>query len=97
MAKAKIKRSPVLVTPTHRLVMAGYLDDSHNRTDPHLVLHGPLRCAIRWATTGGFLELATDGPNKNSRLGTIVVGALALRDITSIADLSEEAVKSWGL
>lgn len=80
----------VLVTTKHRGVFAGELAE---RELDKVTLHHA-RCAIKWSTTGGFLELAKDGPNRNSKIGS-EAPVLELYDVTSIADCTEAAEKAW--
>ena len=80
----------VLVTTKHRGVFAGEMESEEGTT----VVLTHARCAIRWGTTGGFLELAETGPNDKSRIGN-VAPRIKLHDVTSIADVSEAAEKAW--
>lgn len=80
----------VLVTTLHRGVFAGYLESEDDKT----VVLTQARCGIRWNTTGGFLELAEKGPNKESKIGS-VSPRLKLHDVTSISDCTEVATKNW--
>ena len=83
----------VLVTTKHRGVFAGELVDE--RESGRTVVLRRARCAIRWATTGGFLELAQIGPNKNSKVGTRADGDVVLYDVTSCATCSVAAMEAW--
>lgn len=85
-------RRPVLVTTAHRGVFFGYLVEERDGGKT-VVLRGA-RCAIRFNTTGGFLELAGVGPNSGSRIGTRAV-EIKLYDVTSVADCTEAAVAAW--
>jgi len=80
----------VLVTTKYRGVFFGYTEDATGDT----ITLKNARCAIRWRTTGGFLELAENGPNSNSKIGSRAP-SIELRGITSVADVSENAVKAW--
>ena len=84
------KAKPVLVTTEHRGVFFGFLE---SRIGNSVVLQGA-RCAIYWNTKGGFLELAQIGPNDGSRIGS-AAPRLELFDVTSIADVTPEAVEKW--
>ena len=81
----------VLVTTEHRGVFAGYLE----RDDaPASVTLNQARCAIRFGTTKGFLELARTGPTSNSRIGS-PAESVRLFKVTSIAVISDEAIEKW--
>lgn len=80
----------VLVTTAHRGVFFGFLEGQEGNK----VTINRARCAIRWSTKGGFLELAKDGPNKDSKIGA-EADRIELFDVTSIADVSDDATKKW--
>lgn len=84
------KNRAVLVTTAHRGVFFGFLESTNGNS----VVLGNTRCAIRWNTTGGFLELAQVGPNNNSKIGS-AVPRIELFDVTSIADVTAEATEKW--
>lgn len=85
---------PVLITTAHRGVFFGYINPEH-RHQQHIDMTGVRNC-IRWvAVIGGFLGLAVNGPNKDCLIGARVDGIFTARDITSVADCSEAAVKAW--
>lgn len=81
---------PVLVTTVHRGVFFGFLESR----DGNFVVLVNARCAIRWETTGGFLELADIGPNSRSKIGSPAL-RIELFDVTSISDVTPEAVEKW--
>ena len=83
-------KKAVLITTKHRGVFFGFLES--RELDSVVLTH--CRCAIYWGTSGGFLELAADGPNSSSRIGT-KADRVELFDITSIADVSDEATEKW--
>lgn len=85
-----IKEKPVLVTTKHRGVFFGFLEGRKS----NFVVLKEARCAIKWSTTGGFLELADKGPNRDSRVGN-PAPRLELFDVTSVADVRPEAVAAW--
>ena len=84
------EQQPVLVTTKHRGVFFGYLAGEDETT----VTLRCARCAIRWNTKGGFLELADKGPNDGTTVGS-VAGEIKLHDVTSMAAVSEEAERAW--
>ena len=83
-------KKAVLVTTAHRGVFFGFLESR----DGNSVVLSQARCAIKWSTTGGFLELAHVGPNKNSKIGS-PAPRIELFDVTSIADVTPEATEKW--
>lgn len=52
------------------------------------------RCAIYWATKGGFFELAEIGPNERSKIGS-VAPKVTVYDVTSVSDCTSAAAKAW--
>lgn len=94
-AKKAPARRPVLVTTAHRGVFFGHLVDEVEAGEGYstVTLEGA-RCAIRWSTTKGFLELVETGPNSNSKIGARAP-RIVLRKVTSLADCSEAAAAAW--
>lgn len=84
------EKRAVLVTTQYRGVFFGFLESQ----DGDKVVLVRARCAIRFATTGGFLELAKIGPNHKSKIGT-EAERIELYAVTSIADVSKEAIAKW--
>lgn len=80
----------VLVTTEYRGVFAGFLEDQDART----VILSRAKCAIRWNTEGGFLELAKKGPNDGSRVGS-EADRITLYGVTGMADVTDEAREKW--
>lgn len=96
MTKKKATRRPVLITTEFRGVFFGYIDPKDDQpTNEDNIIIRDARCAIYFATTGGFLELASKGPNSGSRIGAKAPGTSEFRKVTSITDVSPEAVESW--
>jgi len=93
MATTK-KTREVLVTTSHRGVFFGTLTSQKDTSNGTTVVLKDARCALRWHTTGGFLELAEFGPNKNSKIGA-TAPTLELEKVTSIADVTPKAAKAW--
>ena len=80
----------VLVTTAHRGVFFGYATE----TDGAAIKLRAARNCISWPSTNkGFLGLASMGPLAGSRVGP--AADLELRDITCVAECSDEAVKAW--
>ena len=90
MERNATEERPVLITTKHRGVFFGHLE---SRDGTSVVLRR-CKCAIRWRTTGGFLELAQKGPNSNSKIGA-EAPRVELFDVTSVSDVSEEAARAW--
>lgn len=88
MAREPVEKA-VIVTTKHRGVFFGYATD----TDGDRIRLKRARMAIYWATHRGLLELAEVGPNAKSRISARA--DIDLRDITSVVDVTEEAVKAW--
>lgn len=83
-------KKSVLVTTSHRGVFWGYMESEDFKT---VTLSGA-RNAIYWATTKGFLELASVGPNSKSKVGARA-DRIVLHDVTSVTECSEAATKAW--
>jgi hypothetical protein len=80
----------VLVTTAHRGVFFGCLE---KRTKRRVWLTN-CRCAIYWRSPGGFLRLASDGPQPGDRIGS-TADRVELADVTSVSDVSPGAAKAW--
>jgi hypothetical protein len=89
---ASLIGKPVLVTTERRGVFFGFL--AEHDPDKRVAVLTNIRCAIRWRTTGGFLELAAKGPNVNSKIGT-EAPASRVDLITSITVCTDAAAKAW--
>lgn len=88
--KTNGKERAVLVTTTHRGVFFGYATE----TDGAIIKLRAGRNCIYWPTENkGFLGLATFGPLKGARVGPAT--DIDLRDITSVAEVTEAAVIEW--
>ena len=87
--KAGAERA-VLVTTSHRGVFFGYASD----TDGAIIKLRSARNCVYWSNEAkGFLGLANKGPVGNSRVGP--PADIEIRDITCVAEVSDEAVKVW--
>lgn len=81
---------PVLVTTAHRGVFFGYATDTDGET---IALKGA-RCCVYWSRdVKGFLGLAATGPTSSCRVGP--PADITLRNITSVAEVTADAVKAW--
>lgn len=86
----KNKERPVLVTTAHRGVFFGYAQD----TDGTTIMLRRARLCVSWsADIRGFMGLAVTGPNKSCRIGP--PADITLRDITSVCEVTPEAVEHW--
>lgn len=83
----------ILVTTQHRGVFYGEVPDDQDMTATTMALK-EARCAIRWATEDGVAELASEGPNKNSKVGA-TADLEALHDITAVWAVTDKAREQW--
>lgn len=84
------KEKAVLVTTAHRGVFFGYATETGGQT----MKLRRARNILYWPSeTKGFLGLASVGPLQGSRVGP--AADIELRDITCVAECTEQAVKAW--
>lgn len=88
--KTEAVERAVLVTTSHRGVFFGYANDTDGAT---IKLRAARNCIYWPATQKGFLGLASFGPAPGSKIGP--AADLELRDITSVAACTPEAVEAW--
>lgn len=81
---------PVIVCTARRFVAFGYAEDTSGST----ITLTDARCAIRWGTTGGILQLAATGPTSQSKVGTRAP-RIELREVTAVFDVSDAAAAAW--
>ena len=87
---SETKERPVLVTTLHKGVFFGYATD----TSGDVIHLKRARLCVYWSTDiRGFMGLASVGPSSHCRVGH--EADIELRDITSVVEVSEEAVKKW--
>jgi hypothetical protein len=91
---SKPKQIPVLITTAHKGVFFGYIDPA-KRHNPHIDMTNVRNCIMWSSSVGGFLGLASTGPNKDCRIGALVQGIFTARDVTAVVDCAEAAVKAW--
>jgi len=84
---------PVLITTSHRGVFYGRLSDDQDENSRTLVLVN-CRNVIYWAGSNGFLGLAADGPEHESRIGS-TAPRVRIHDITSVSDCSQAAADKF--
>ena len=91
MATKRQERA-VLVTTSYKGIFFGYATDT---TSGDTVTLKRCRNCIYWSEdVKGFLGLAANGPSKSCRIGP-AVESVELRGITSVSDVSVDAVKKW--
>ena len=83
----------VLVTTEFRGVFFGYVKDD-SKLPSEITLTGVRNCISWHSSIGGFLGLASVGPNKDCRIGKRV-GEITLYKITSVTPVEDAAVKAW--
>jgi hypothetical protein len=87
----EMKERAVLVTTVHKGVFFGYVEGD---TSGSTIKLKRARNCLYWTTENkGFLGLASKGPLQGSRVGPAV--DIELRDITCVAEVSDEAVERW--
>jgi hypothetical protein len=91
MTKATLK--PVLVTTEFRGVFFGRVKCA-KKTPAEITLSGARNCIYWSSDVGGFMGLASRGPNKNCKIGARVP-EITLYRITSVTPVEPEAVKAW--
>ena len=87
----KLAERPVLVTTVHKGVFFGYATETSGAT---IKLRAARLCVYWTADLKGFTGLASHGPKPGCRIGPAVDG-IELRDITSVSEVSAEAVERW--
>lgn len=80
----------VLVTTAHRGVFFGYATHTDGAT---IKLRAARNCIYWPVEQKGFLGLAATGPVRGSRIGP--AADIELRDITCVAEVTDDAVKAW--
>lgn len=84
--------APVVVTTAHRGVFFGML--AGDRAGKTVELTDAQMCVYWSSDVRGVLGLASDGPSRTSKV-TRPVPRITLQDVTSVIDVTEEAVKQW--
>ncbi len=88
--KAQTTERPVLVTTAHKGVFFGYATETSGTT----IKLSRARLCVYWTTDlRGFMGLASYGPSANCKIGP--AADIELRDITSVTEVSKEAVAKW--
>jgi hypothetical protein len=86
----------VLITTQHRGVFFAQMDDNSDLTQKTLTGLKNCRMAIYWGTTKGVMELANDGPNKNSKIGA-PADVDVMHDVTAVFSVTDKAAERWTL
>lgn len=86
-----LKSLAVLVTTAHRGVFFGYAVDTNNKT---IKLTGARNCIYWPSSVGGFVGLASKGPNDQTKVGP-TAEEMTLHDVTAVLKCSEAAEKAW--
>lgn len=82
----------VLITTEWRGVFAGFLESQDDALRKAVITRA--RCAIDWMTKKGFLELAEDGPNEDSKIGAEAPRA-EFYGVTSVSICTKKAEEAW--
>lgn len=82
----------VLITTEFRGVFFGYVKND-KKLPNEITLTGARNC-IYWEGCGGFIGLASSGPNKKCRIGARL-DEITLYKITSVSPVSSDAEKAW--
>ncbi len=85
-----IKERAVIVTTAHKGIFFGYAKETSGST---INLRAARLCVYWSADIRGFMGLAAKGPNGNCKIGP--AADIELRDITSVVEVSAEAVERW--
>lgn len=88
--KSNGEARPVLVTTEYKGVFFGYAEDTSGET---IQLQRARNCIYWPVENRGFMGLASDGPKKGAKVGPRA--DIELRKVTSIVEVSPEAVKAW--
>lgn len=86
----------ILITTQHRGVFFAQIDDKTDLTQKTLTNLKGCRMAIYWGTTKGVMELASDGPTKNSKIGA-PADVDVMHDVTAVFSVSDKAAEKWTL
>jgi hypothetical protein len=86
----KATERPVLVTTVHKGVFFGWASET---SGPTIALKRARLC-IYWSNDlMGFMGLAAKGPSNGCKIGP--PADIELRDITSVTECTEDAMKRW--
>ena len=91
MTDTRLEGRPVIVTTEYRGVFFGYAKDTTGDT---IELARCRNCLYWPASQGGFMGLASEGPQHDARIGARVP-LFQARKVTSIIEMTETAVAAW--
>ena len=84
---------PVLVTTEFRGVFFGFVKNEESL--PEEITLTDCRNCIYWSSSvGGFLGLASKGPDSQCKIGS-QIKEITLYKITSVTPVEEKAVEAW--
>jgi hypothetical protein len=86
----------ILITTQHRGVFFAQISANADLTQKTLTNLKNCRMAIYWGTTKGVMELANDGPNKNSKIGS-PADVDVMHDVTAVFSVTDKAAEKWTL
>lgn len=87
---AKSEERAVIVTTAHKGIFFGYSSD----TSGAMIKLRSARLCVYWSSDlRGFMGLASQGPSENCKIGP--AANIELRDITSVVEVSKEAIERW--
>ena len=89
--RRQMSERPVIVTTEYRGVFFGYAEDT---SGDNITLRRARNCIYWSSSTGGFMGLASCGPQEGSRIGA-QVDSIDLRRVTSVVEMTPEAVEAW--
>ena len=89
-----IEARPVIVTTEYRGVFFGVIHPDDAQPDNGDVILRDAKCAIKFGTTKGWMQLAATGPTDRSKIGS-PAPKLTIRKVTAIADVTDEAATAW--
>lgn len=84
----------ILITTQHRGVFFAQIDESADLTAKMLTDLKNCRMAIYWGTTKGVMQLASEGPNNNTRVGS-AADVDVMHDVTAIFSVTDKAADLW--
>lgn len=87
---AKSTERAVIVTTAHRGIFFGYASETSGTV---IGLRAARLCVYWTADLRGFMGLASIGPGKSCKIGP--AADIEVRDITSVMEVSPEAVEKW--
>lgn len=89
-SKAKVKERAVVVTTAHRGVFFGYTESANG--DVIKLRRG--RLCVYWSSTcKGFMGLASEGPDKDCKIGP--AADIEVRSVTAVLEATDEACAAW--